>query len=399
LVVELSTHRTLLIAILVLFIGKFINRRVPFFRNYDIPEPVTGGLFASMILGLFHAVEGVDVLFDTTLRDSLLLAFFTSLGLSAKVDTLVQGGRTLVIFLGLLILALLFQNTVGVTIASLLGLDPLIGLISGSVSLSGGHGTAIAWAPVFEKYGITNAMELGTVCATFGLVLGGFTGGPLAERLIRINRLKSSSKEHITIGSRYNEEHEPIDAENTLLALFTLVLAMVAGATSARFLVSQGIQIPEFVGCLFAGILVTNLIPKVFRKQQWSSTVPSLAVISDVCLGLFLAMSLMSMQLWTLASMAGPLFILLMVQTCLMLTFTWFVVYRLLGRNFDAAVMSSGMVGIGLGATPNAMANMTAVTQHYGASPKAFIVVPLAGAFFIDIVNSVVIRLFMDLLV
>ncbi|GAA4652579.1 sodium/glutamate symporter [Kistimonas scapharcae] len=397
-VVELSTHRTLLIAILVLFIGKFINRRVPFFRNYDIPEPVTGGLFASIVLGLLHAVEGVDVVFDTTLRDSLLLAFFTSLGLSAKLDTLVQGGRTLVIFLGLLILALLFQNTVGVTIASLLGLEPLIGLISGSVSLSGGHGTAIAWAPVFEKYGITNAMELGTVCATFGLVLGGFTGGPLAERLIRINRLKSSSKEHITIGSRYNEEHEPIDAENTLLALFTLVLAMVAGATSARWLVGMGIQIPEFVGCLFAGILVTNLIPKVFRKQQWSSTVPSLAVISDVCLGLFLAMSLMSMQLWTLASMAGPLFILLMVQTCLMLTFTWFVVYRLLGRDFDAAVMSSGMVGIGLGATPNAMANMTAVTQHYGASPKAFIVVPLAGAFFIDIVNSVVIRLFIDLL-
>ncbi len=397
-VVDFSTQNTLLLAILVLFIGKLINRKVPFFRDYDIPEPVTGGLFVSIIFGLLH-MQDIELVFDTNLRNSLLLAFFTSVGLSARLGTLIQGGRALIVFLGLLIVALLFQNAIGVTLASLLGLDPVVGLISGSISLSGGHGTAIAWAPqLSETFGINNAMELGGVCATFGLILGGFTGGPLAERLIRKQSLISHSKEHITIGSRYDEEHESIDAENTLIALLVVVCAMTGGSKATQWLAGYGLFIPEFVGCLFAGILITNLVPILWPRSQWDGTTPSLALISDVALGLFLAMSLMSMKLWLLATMAGPLLILLAAQTLMMLIFVYFIVYRFMGRDFDAAVMSSGFVGIGLGATPNAMANMTAVTQHYGASPKAFVVVPLAGAFFIDIVNSVVIRLFINLI-
>ncbi|WP_263081679.1 sodium/glutamate symporter [Endozoicomonas sp. Mp262] len=397
-VVDFSTQNTLLLAILVLFIGKLINRKVPFFRDYDIPEPVTGGLFVSIIFGLLH-MQDIELVFDTNLRNSLLLAFFTSVGLSARLGTLIQGGRALIVFLGLLIVALLFQNAIGVTLASLLGLDPVVGLISGSISLSGGHGTAIAWAPqLSETFGINNAMELGGVCATFGLILGGFTGGPLAERLIRKQNLISHSKEHITIGSRYDEEHESIDAENTLIALLVVVCAMTGGSKATQWLTGYGLFIPEFVGCLFAGILITNLLPILWPRSQWDGSTPSLALISDVALGLFLAMSLMSMKLWLLATMAGPLLILLAAQTLMMLIFVYFIVYRFMGRDFDAAVMSSGFVGIGLGATPNAMANMTAVTQHYGASPKAFVVVPLAGAFFIDIVNSVVIRLFINLI-
>ena len=397
-VVDFSTQSTLLLAIAVLFVGKLINRSVPFFRNYDIPEPVTGGLFVSIILGLLH-MQSINFQFDTELRNSLLLVFFTSVGLSAKISTLITGGRALVVFLGLLTVALLVQNTVGVTMASLLGLDPVVGLISGSISLSGGHGTAIAWAPQLqETFGLNNAIELGGVCATFGLVLGGFTGGPLAERLIRKQKLISHSKEHITIGSRYNEEHESIDAENTLIALLVVVCAMTAGSKGAQWLATHEFFIPEFVACLFAGILTTNLMPVLWPRSQWNGTTPSLALISDVALGLFLAMSLMSMKLWLLATMAGPLMLILAAQTLMMLIYVYFVVYRFMGQDFDSAVMSSGFVGIGLGATPNAMANMTAVTQHYGASPKSFVVVPLAGAFFIDIVNSIVIRFFIDLI-
>ncbi|WP_330924018.1 sodium/glutamate symporter [Candidatus Sororendozoicomonas aggregata] len=397
-IVEVSTLTTLLLAMVVLFVGKLINRQVSFFRNYDIPEPVTGGLFVSIIIAILH-MRGISFSFDSELSSALLLAFYSSIGLSARLSTLIQGGRALMVFLGLLIVLLLLQDFMGITIASMLGLDPVVGLIAGSISLTGGHGTAIAWAPQLqEAFGVENAVELGAVAATFGLVLGGFTGGPLAERLIRKYKLKSNSKEHITIGSRFNEEHELIDAQSTMFALFMIVLAMVLGSYISDYASSNGLFLPEFVGCLFAGILITNLLPLIVPRLQWSGATPSLAMISDVSLGLFLAMSLMAMKLWELAAMAGPLLVILAVQTVMILLFVYFIVFRVMGKDYDAAVMSSGFVGIGLGATSNAMANMTAVTQHYGASLKSFVVVPLAGAFFVDIANSVVLQLFMDML-
>lgn len=390
---ELDPRQTLIIAILVLFLGRYINGRLQVLRDYNIPEPVSGGLLASLVFGLVYWLGGTEISFDMANRDMLLIVFFTTIGLSSRIDVLREGGRALFVLLFLAVGYLFLQNLAGIGIAAAVGAPPAVGLLTGSVSLSGGHGTAIAWAPTFaEEYGIPFAMEIGLACATFGLIFGGIIGGPIARYLVWRHKLSSDSSGELTVGFRY-KEHEIINVDGILKVLLVIAVAIGLGIHLNDLFDYLGLRLPDFVTCLFAGIILTNSLPRFLPRYQWPTGTRSLALVSDLSLGLFLAMSLMSLQLWALADLAGSMVLLLAVQVVMIVLYTVFVVFKVLGADYDAAVMCSGYAGLGLGATPTAIANMTAVTKSLGPAPRAFVVVPLVGAFFIDLSNAVVINL------
>jgi ESS family glutamate:Na+ symporter len=391
--VELDARQTLIIAILVLYLGRYINNRVNLLRDYNIPEPVTGGLLASLLFGLVYWLGDVEVNFDMANRDMLLIVFFTTIGLSSRIDVLREGGKSLLILLFLAIGYLFLQNLAGIGITAVTGSPPVLGVLTGSVSLSGGHGTAIAWAPTFaSEYGIPFAMEIGLACATFGLIFGGIIGGPIARFLVWKHKLVPETSGDLTVGFRY-KEHEIIDVDGILKVLLVISVAIGVGIHLNDLFEHWGLQLPDFVTCLFAGIILTNSLPRFLPKYQWPTGTRSLALVSDVSLGLFLAMSLMSLQLWALADLAGSMMILLGVQILMITCYSVFIVFRVLGANYDAAVICSGYAGLALGATPTAIANMTAVTKSLGPAPRAFVVVPLVGAFFIDLSNAMIINM------
>ena len=390
---ELEPRTTLIFAILALFLGRFLNDKIRFFRDYNIPEPVTGGLLASLLVGLLYWLADVEINFHMGNRDMLLVVFFTTIGLSSRLDVLKKGGRSLFILLGLAVSYLFVQNLVGIGVASLSGKPGALGLLTGSVSLSGGHGTAIAWAPTFASdHGLPFAMEIGLACATFGLIFGGLVGGPIARFLVWKNKLEPEEEGELTVGFRY-KEHEIINVDSILRVLLVIAIAIGLGVHMNDLLEAWGLMLPDFVACLFAGIILTNTVPRILPKYHWPTGTHSLALVSDVSLGLFLSMSLMSLQLWALADLAGPMLLLLLIQVVLICSYTVFIVFRVLGANYEAAVMCSGYAGLALGATPTAIANMTAVTKSLGPAPRAFVVVPLVGAFFIDLANAMVINL------
>ena len=395
----LDPRQTIIMAILVLFLGKFLNRKIALLNEYNIPEPVIGGVLISLLMTVVFLLFDFYLAFSLEGRDTFIIIFFTSIGLSSRLTTLVTGGRTLLIMLALAVTFLFIQNITGLIITTATGLAPQYGVLGGSISLSGGHGTTIAWAPFFaEQYGINNAMELGIACATFGLVLGGVLGGPIARYLISKHKLESSSSEHITVGTPQKDADEAITVNSVLNALLVLCIAIGLGLHLNMLMVYLGLKLPMFVTCLFAGIILTNTIPLLFKNIAWPTGTPTLALISNLSLGLFLSMSMMSLQLWKLVDLAGPIVILLLTHVAVVSLFVIFVVFRLLGKNYDAAVMSAGYAGLALGATPTAVANMTAVVEKYGASPQAFLVIPLVGAFFIDIANAFVVKLMLGLI-
>ncbi|MDJ0682966.1 MAG: sodium/glutamate symporter [Xenococcaceae cyanobacterium MO_167.B52] len=394
---NVTPRLTLIIAILVLFLGKYINKKLVFLRDFNIPEPVTGGVLTSIAFGLIYWLFGIQFEFALEMRDSLLLVFFTTIGLSSKVKTLIRGGKPLLILSVASLTFLIIQNLTGVVVAGLTGLDLPVGVLAGSVSLSGGHGTTIAWSQTFvNNYGIANAAEIGIASATFGLILGGVIGGPIAKLLINRHRLKSSSTEPLTVGIEYEMEEVQVDYNTMLKSILVISVAIGLGTQLNVGLAATGLKMPDFVVCLFMGILLTNLIPVAFKNLSWPSNTPSMALIADISLGLFLAISLMSLELWSLVDLAGAVVLLLLSQLVIITFFAIFVIFRLMGKTYDAAVIAGGYVGLGLGATPTAIANMTAITEEFGPSPQAFIIVPLVGAFFIDISNALIIQRFLN---
>ena len=388
------------LGIVVLFVGKRLNETIGFLRTFSIPEPVTGGLLFSILITLVYLVSGVEIQFNLAARDVLLVYFFTTIGINSSLKDLLSGGKPLVILLTITIAYMIIQNLTGIFIASLYGLPAPVGVVGGSVSLIGGHGTAIAWAPkIAENYGVSNAMEMGIASATFGLILASIMGGPIARFLITRHNLTPASTEELDVGVPNEKEDKGIGHLDFLDAILAIHISVIFGALLNKGLESIGLQLPLFVTCLFAGILITNLIPKNFPRfsgTEWPSRKPAIALIADISLGTFLAMSLMSMQLWTLVDLAGPLFTILGAQFVIAVLVTLFVVFPLLGRNYDAAVVSAGFGGISLGSTPTAMANMSAVTKRYGASHLAFVIVPLVCAFFIDLANALLIPFFLS---
>lgn len=395
---SLDASHTLILAILVLYTGRYVNRSISWLRRHSIPEPVTGGLIASVALTVVQLAGGVTLTFDLSARDLLLTTFFTTVGLSARISMLRAGGITLVVLTVIAVVNLVLQNAIGVGLMALLGLPPATGLLAGSASLSGGHGTVLAWAPIIaERFNYPAAPALGAAAATFGLIAGGVLGGPLGERLIKRNRLDASDAAALSVGMPYAQEKEMrIDADGVLKSLLVIAIAIAASGYLNDFLRASGITLPAFVTALFMGIVLSNVVPPLFPKLQWPAGSPSLALISEVALGLFLAMSLMSLNLTTLADAALPLLVVLAVQVAVCWILLSVVVFRLLGRSYDAAVMTGGFFGLALGATPTAIAIMTAITKAHGASPRSFLVVPLVGAFFVDIANAFVLQGFIQ---
>ena len=399
----LNGYHTLIAATLVLLLGRLLVKKIQFLQDFNIPEAVAGGLIAAAIIFALYQWFGLSFQFEKSLQSAFMLVFFSSVGLSADFSRLKQGGFPLVIFLAVVGVLILVQNGVGVGLASLLGLDPKIGLITGSITLTGGHGTGAAWAKVFaDKYGLQGVMEMAMASATFGLVAGGLIGGPVARRLV--NRLKRdkkvSSKRVETTDDQYDgetfEEKDHvrfITASSTIetMALFSACLAF-SSVMAAQF---ADLGLPQFVWALGFGVLLRNILTKVFRFDMFDRAID---VFGNASLSLFLAMALMSIKLWELAGLAGPMLIILVVQTIVMILYSYFVTFRIMGKDYDAAILTAGHCGFGLGATPTAVANMQSVTQTFGPSHKAFLIVPLVGAFFVDIINLFAITWFINML-
>jgi ESS family glutamate:Na+ symporter len=383
--------------IVVYFLGVLATRRIAFLRDFNIPEPVTGGLLAALATLAIFVLLDVSVSFELETRDTLLIYFFTAIGLNARLSDLLAGGRALLILLVLTVGYIVVQNVIGVAGAALFGLPDGIGVLAGSASLIGGHGTAIAWAPEISRlHGIGNAMEVGIASATFGLILASLIGGPIAKLLIERNDLVAEAADTgPMVGLSYEEEDRTAINHLTLMgALLALHVAMILGYLVNEALQAADIKLPLFVTCLMMAIVLSNVVPRVFPRLPWPARTPALAVISDYSLNIFLAMSLMSMQLWTLAGLAGPLLGILALQTIAAFLFIVFIVFRAMGASYEAAVLSAGFGGFALGATPTAIANMTAVAKKHGPAPNAFIILPLVAAFFVDIANAGIIGYF-----
>jgi len=397
-----NAYYTLIAAVIVLLIGNFLVKRIEFLRKYNIPEPVAGGLVAALVATIVHNVWGYSISTSAELRTSFMLIFFASIGLSANFYKLKEGGKSLVIFLFVVSLFIIVQNFVGISLATILGIDPLIGLIAGSITLTGGHGTAGAWGSILEaKYAVEGATVLGMAAATFGLVTGGIIGGPLAKFLINRYKLKNAnaSKDNDEVkADKVIDEFVPFEYPKAVrlittnsaistLALFAICLAFADFMTG----VAKGtaFELPTFVWVLGTGVIVRNVLENIFKVEIFDRAID---VFGNASLSLFLAMALLSLKLWQLSDLAGALTVILVSQVIVMILYAYFVTFRVMGKDYDASVLSAGHCGFGLGATPTAVANMQAVTNMHGASHKAFLIVPLCGAFLVDLVNAAIIQ-------
>lgn len=388
------------LAIILLFVGKLVGERFSVLRRYSIPEPVLGGFLCAAVVGAVYFATGWQITFEMGVREFLLLYFFAGIGLKSDVRMLLAGGKPLLILLVLSCIFIVVQNMVGMGVATLFDLPAVVGLMTGSISLVGGIGTTLAWAPHFiEVLGISHALEIGMASNVVGMIAACVIGGPIASYLLRRHRLPTPHA--LTQGQDLHKQvdDDPVEYFGVLRAWLYLNLALILGAFIGTLIKMTGLNLPDFVSSLTAGILIRNIgMPLVSRsgwarKGQWESIRGGLTVISDICLGMFLTMALMGIQLWVLQGVMGFVTVALLVQIVLAIVFTIVVVFRCMGRDYESAVVSAGFGGIALGSTATAVANMTAVTSSYGAAQRAFVVVPLVCGFFIDIVNAIVISL------
>ena len=407
--IAIDPYYTLIVATLVLLVGRLMVDRIKFLQDFNIPEPVAGGLLAAVIIYILHVSTGVSFAFDKGLQDSFMLIFFSSIGLSADFSRLKAGGVGLVLFLLVVSAFIVVQNVVGVGLAGALGLDPIIGLVTGSITLTGGHGTAGAWGKVLEEqHHIVGATDLGMASATFGLVLGGLIGGPVARKLVNKMGMKPSAKAaqaHDTADTAIDDVFEhahqrrliTANAAVETMALFAACLAFSALMTTpeVKSFLPSWFTLPQFVWALLFGVLLRNFLTSAFKVNMFDRAID---VFGNASLSIFLGIALLNLKLWQLLDLALPMLIILAVQTAIMALYAYFVTYRFMGKDYDAAVLAAGHCGFGLGATPTAVANMQSVTERFGPSHKAFLIVPMVGAFFIDFVNAFILTGFVNFL-
>ncbi|GLR76157.1 sodium/glutamate symporter [Aliivibrio sifiae] len=399
---SIGALESFLIAISVLSLGHFINSKVGILKRYNIPEPIVGGLIVAFSITVLH-FQGVSIEFSLPLQNTFMLMFFSTVGLAANYTQLIKGGSKVFLFLAVASFYILIQNAVGVGLASAMGLDPLLGLIAGSITLSGGHGTGAAWSQTFAENYHLNTLELAMASATFGLVMGGLIGSPIAQKLIQKHNLESEYGTDIDTHTRfpelvtYNErEEDKVTAKKVIEMLFIMLLCVAGSQHLSSFVNSFGIawlKIPDFVYALFIGVFITNIFEITKVRKIDTDTVDILGTVS---LSLFLAMALMSLKLWNIFDLAIPFLIILTIQTLVLALFSYFVTFRVMGSNYDAAVMVGGHCGFGLGATPTAVMNMGSLVSRFGPSPQAFMVVPIVGAFFIDITNLIILQAYIS---
>ncbi|MBQ4389375.1 MAG: sodium/glutamate symporter [Bacteroidales bacterium] len=392
------------VGVVALLLGLFLTRKIPFLRRFCIPAPVSGGLLVSLLTLLLYAGFGVECRFDGAVKDLCMMLFFTSVGFQSNFKVLRQGGRPLLVMIGLVAVLIVSQNLISVGIARGMRLNPLFGMATGSIPMSGGHGTSGGFSPLLEQLGLPGASSITMAAATFGLVAGSLLGGPLAETLIRRHRLSAPSESaDVESGIETTESRSQVsgtreDAFRAYLhASCALLLAMALGTGVSRLLALTGITFPTYFGALLAACLLRNL-PGLSPQWERVLGVGEIVSIGDICLQLFLGMAMASLRLWELASLALPLTLILLSQVAFMALYGAFVAFPLLGKDYDGAVLVGGLCGFGLGATPNAMANMSAVCYKYRYAPGPFVIVPIIGAMFVDLINTGVVTLFLNLL-
>jgi ESS family glutamate:Na+ symporter len=388
------------LAIILLFLGKSLTGRIEILRRYSIPEPVIGGFLCAAAVGVAYFAFDLKVTFTLEVRDWLLLYFFAAIGLRADIRTLISGGKPLVILLALATAFIFLQNLAGIGIATAFGMDPKAGLMVGSISLTGGVGTALAWAPTFvESLGISNALELGVAANTVGLIAACVIGGPIARYLITRHKIEPSGDAQLDIGVEHEKQHTTmVDSYGILWAWLWLNVAMIFGYFLDQALAAGGLKLPLFVSCLIGGILIGNARNLILKKDEaYPGAKLGIALISDISLGMFLTMALMGLELWELQGLVLFITVVMVFQILLSILFTLFIVFRLMGNDYESTVISAGFGGITLGSTATAIVNMTAVAKQYGAAHRAFIIVPLVCGFFIDLVNAFVINFFVGL--
>ncbi len=391
--IQLDMYQTLAAAVLVLMLGAYLKSKIHFLEQFCIPAPVVGGLLFAIFTCICYVTGIAEFSFDDILREVCMVFFFTSVGFQANLKVLKSGGKSLVVFLGLVILLIVSQNLVAVGMSKLLGLSPLIGMCTGSIPMVGGHGTAGAFGPVLEDFNIDGATTICTAAATFGLICGSLIGGPLGKRLIeKKNLLETAIPEDDSLLVEEEEKHER-HTNMYAAAVFQLILAIGLGTIFSYFLTKTGMTFPIYIGAMIAAALFRNIGEYTGKFTIHMGEINDLGGIS---LSLFLGIAMITLKLWQLADLALPLFILLAVQILLIALFTYFIEFNIMGRDYDAAVLVAGTCGFGMGATPNAMANMQAICEKYTTSVKAYLLIPLVGSLFADFINSLVITFFIN---
>lgn len=393
--IQLDMYQTLAAAVLVLLLGNYLKKKIYFLQKFCIPAPVIGGLIFAIMTCICYVTEIAEFSFDDTLREVCMVFFFTSVGFQANLKVLKSGGKSLIVFLGLVITLIILQNLTAVGLAKLLNLNPLIGMCTGSIPMVGGHGTAGAFGPVLEDLNIKGATTICTAAATFGLIFGSLIGGPLGKRLIEkhslLNTAANEDDSLLVEDEKKHERHTNMYAD----AVFQLILAIGVGTIFTMLLTKTGLTFPIYIGAMLAAALMRNICEYTGIATIHMGEINDLGGIS---LSLFLGMAMITLRLWELASLALPLVILLAAQVLLIIIFTYVIEFNIIGRDYDAAILVSGTCGFGTGATPNAMANMQAVCDQYVPSIKAYLLIPLVGSLFADFLNSLVITFFINLL-
>ncbi|AWE06125.1 sodium/glutamate symporter [Lysinibacillus sp. 2017] len=376
----LNQITTLSIAIALFLLGSFLVKRIGFLSKFCIPAPVVGGLLFALLATLLKTTGTLEIALDTSLQSLFMITFFTTIGLGASFKLVKLGGKLLVIYWIACGFLALMQNVIGVSLAQLMNIHPLLGVMAGAVSMEGGHGAAAAYGETIESLGVSSALSVGMAAATCGLVAGGLIGGPVIQYLIRKYNLKPSSDET----EEYVEKaQKPISEKSFMAQVFLITFCMAAGTYVGEWFTSiTGFVLPGYVGAMFVAVIVRNIID---RTKPELINMKEINLIGDISLSIFLSMALMNIKLWEIADLALPLFVIILAQVIFIVLFAVFVLFRLLGKDFDAAIMVAGFLGHGLGATPNAMANMAAVVSKFGPSRKAFLIVPIVGAFLIDV--------------
>ena len=397
---SLNLYQSMAVAVAVFYIGAFLKSKVQVFRTYCIPSPVIGGILYAIINLILYSTGILVLTIDVSLKDVFMNIFFTSVGFTAGFGMLKKGGKSLMIFLIAVALLICVQDVVGALLCSVFGLDPLLGLALGSMPLTGGHGTSTAFAPILvEEYGISNALTVAVAAATYGLVAGNIIGNPLARRRIRKLGLSSAdassvNQEALLELKKNTEGGARLDVGRRTLALALLFVATGIGTLFSMLFDKFGITLASYVGAMIVGILIRNFCD----RKHLDLPVQEIETIGSISLNFFLALAMMGVNLYELAELAIPMIVILLVQTVLTGLFVYFVTFNILGRDYDAAVLLSGHAGFGMGATPNAMANMDSLTQRFGPSEKAYLIIPVCGGFFTDIVNALLLTGFMNIL-
>lgn len=393
--IQLDMYQTLAVAVLVLLLGNYLKKKIYFLQKFCIPAPVIGGLIFAIMTCICYVTGIAEFSFDDTLREVCMVFFFTSVGFQANLKVLKSGGKSLIVFLGLVIVLIILQNLTAVGLAKLLNLNPLIGMCTGSIPMVGGHGTAGAFGPVLEDLNIKGATTICTAAATFGLIFESLIGGPLGKRLIEkhslLNTAANEDDSLLVEDEKKHERHTNMYAD----AVFQLILAIGVGTIFTMLLTKTGLTFPIYIGAMLAAALMRNICEYTGIATIHMGEINDLGGIS---LSLFLGMAMITLRLWELASLALPLFILLAAQVLLIIIFTYVIEFNIMGRDYDAAILVSGTCGFGTGATPNAMANMQAVCDQYVPSIKAYLLIPLVGSLFADFLNSLVITFFINLM-